>query len=244
VKERPILFSTEMVRAILEGRKTQTRRVVKPRQVSLADAEAIDHVGNGEFVPVRNKRHGPFAFKCPYGQPGDILWVRETWAWGKRFSEDYALTLETIPKAKPEYAEIWYLADDGLERWKPSIHMPRWAARLFLTVKSVRIERLQEITEEDAKAEGAQPEIEIRSFEDADYCEKTGYRYAFSKLWDSINAKPRPVYEEGRIVSYVSYPWEDIQEMRTYMGKPWLLVGNPWVFVISFEVIGKDGRYA
>jgi hypothetical protein len=147
MKHRPILFSTDMVQAILEGRKTQTRRVVKPQ----SNANVIDFGHEWE--------RGEFFARCPYGQPGDVLWVRETWA-----------PLGDYPKCNYTFM---YKADveQNYSKWKPSIHMPREAARLFLRIKSVRVERLQEITCQDVFAEGLE----------------SGHDSKFITLWESIN---------------------------------------------------------
>lgn len=118
MQSKPIIFSGPMVRAILEGRKTQTRRIVKP---------------NSWVIDIS---------RCPYGHPGDHLWVRET------FGESGYKRLEY--KAFPADGKDFRC----VSRWKPSIHMPRWASRINLLVKNVRVERLQDISEEDAKAEG------------------------------------------------------------------------------------------
>lgn len=156
MKERPIILSAEMVRAILAGRKTQTRRVITERYQQCLSPE-----------------DEPEAFLefCPYGQPGDRLWVRETWGW---FSKQF------------EWGDcrgVSYKADNAFapkyQTFRPSIHMPRWASRITLEIVSVRVERVQDISEEDAKAEGVIP-LEPR----------TGlYRCEFERVWDSINAK-------------------------------------------------------
>lgn len=155
-----------MVRAILEGRKTQTRRIVKgTRWLS----EAID-VLNIEGSPSWTDGTGwDSCVRCPYGAPGDRLWVRETWAdmgW---------------PPTGPQYA---YRADpdssdNDAQRWKPSIHMPRSASRITLEVLNVRVERLQDISEEDAKAEGVTLKGMSRYDGEA--------RDAFEALWCGIN---------------------------------------------------------
>jgi hypothetical protein len=144
MSERPILFSGPMVRAILAGTKTQTRRVVKL-------LEGFEPSGSTMHWPHAQKRAGvTVPLKCPYGQPGDRLWVRETWA--------------PVFKRVPHSNGCLYRADDdGRQinprsmdgKWKPSIHMPRWASRLTLEMTSVRVEQLKDISEEDAKAEGA-----------------------------------------------------------------------------------------
>lgn len=219
-KERPILFSTEMVRAILEGRKTQTRRVIKhshvyidhPQKCTNEESRAIRNepaqFAPGEVVAAINwlTKH------CPYGQPGDILWVRETWAHRH----------ETATAGGVEYTlvdEIIYKADnpDAIALWKPSIHMPREAARLFLRVKDVRVERLQDISEADAQAEGIQW-IEKGPVRGGHYTDgkailsfKTA-REAFQSLWDNIPQR-------------TDYTWHD----------------NPWVWVIEFERVDMPG---
>ena len=167
MKERPILFSGQMVRAILDGRKTQTRRIVKNAtgpfwnhsgyRIVMRDGFTFWETHGG--IP---NEYGP-AFACPYGKPGDRLWVRETWA-----------PAEWPPTGPPAV----YRADEGMfaSRWKPSIHMPRWASRINLEVVSVRVERLQDISEEDALAEGIT--LVERGTSPVDQ---------FNKLWESIN---------------------------------------------------------
>ena len=154
MKEIPILFSTPMVQAILEGRKTQTRRVVK--------GEALKWLEPDMFTPefVANPENS----LCPYGQPGDLLWVRETW-----INQD---------------GDYKFLADNldwkGIMKFKPSIYMPKEAARIWLKVVNVRVERLQEISEQDAIAEGVEtlglyPGYSVSS------------RGKFEGLWNHIN---------------------------------------------------------
>ena len=141
VKERPILFNGPMVRAILEGCKTQTRREIKNNP--LLNAGFTD-----EFILLPGNAS---AFVCPFGVVGDRLWVKETF-------ED----------------------DEG--GWRPSIFMPRWASRITLEITDVRVQRLQEITEEDARAEGYHPKIN-------DSLPDWTAKESFKILWDSLNAK-------------------------------------------------------
>lgn len=163
-KERPLLFQGEMVRATLDGRKTQTRRTrgldkvnadrssvfVRMQVLKCGNLAAIFENGNGELGSV----------KSPYGKAGDMLWVRETWA----------------PATEPY--EFVYRADEGqfAYRWYPSIHMPRWASRITLEVESVRVERLQDISDEDAIAEGIVLAENYR-----------GPVAHYAALWESIN---------------------------------------------------------
>jgi len=192
--ERPILFSGPMVRAILEGRKTQTRRIVKP---------PFEMIGNGYLVRPdgHGGRFGPYP--CPYGQPGDRLWVRESFcpfppdrhsSGPNRWVIIYAADATQAELSAPDdYNPMLY----NYERWTPSIHMPRWASRINLEVVSVRVQRLQDISEEDAMAEGVDFD---HGWED-----EPGFGYldylsghdnfslltaveSFRTLWDSINA--------------------------------------------------------
>ena len=181
MKERPIIFSTDMVKAILEGRKTQTRRVIKPQPDRVINGVPFEYLGH-KYHDASDR-----AIRCPYGQVGDRLWVRETWATQKsidRFSPSYIGNAATVP--------LWYKADAvngrsfiGLGKWRPSIFMPRWASRITLEITEVRVERLQEITFEDFKKEG----IEMDGSWDG----------SFARLWDSLNAK--------RGYSWESNPW-------------------------------------
>lgn len=149
MKERPIIFSAPMVRAILDGRKTQTRRVINPQPTvseqrlrelgAWADDLTLSEQVNAAF------QAGCIDARCPYGRPGDRLWVRETWQHTPTLAADlqgpvmYRAHCEERPRP---------LA------WRSPIHMPRWASRITLEVTGVRVERLQEISEADARAEG------------------------------------------------------------------------------------------
>ena len=216
---KPILFSGPMVNAILEDRKVMTRRVVKnPDHYGCltGDCGHWDQRDCDKYI----RHYGP------YGAPGDQLWVRETFAIYDGSQVEYRAT--PFAAGKPDCG------------WTPSIFMPRWACRLYLTITDVRVERLQDISEEDAIAEGitlpAQNErIDKILAESPLRAERWTARDYFTELWDSINAKPKPVKTDGVIAYYVSYPWEDVQETREYRGKPWHVVGNPWVWVVSFK---------
>jgi hypothetical protein len=177
VKEREILFSSEMVRAILDERKTMTRRVVKyhgeqPRTV--ADKSIVPYSGTGEQLKRAMEMNG---YRCPYGVPGDRLWVRETY----RFR--YA---DAGPGSKED--SVQYRADRGClvePCWHPSIFMPRWASRITLEVTGVRVERVQDITRTDIRAEG----VTIPAHMSNEDSYKAAYLKAWRDLWDSINAK-------------------------------------------------------
>lgn len=169
--ERPILFSGPMVRAILDGRKTMTRRVVKHPPFDPSD-DGLD-----TEILVNN-------IKCPYGQPGDRLWVRETWSPWADESTKYAARSQEPALYCADYKTGAPSLDIGGDyKWHPSIYMPRWASRITLDIVAVRVERLQEISVDDVIAEGI-----LRS--DIDDRMRDSYdRWQFRQLWDSINAK-------------------------------------------------------
>ncbi|KKL77459.1 hypothetical protein LCGC14_2034700 [marine sediment metagenome] len=217
LKERPILFSGEMVRAMLEGRKTQTRRVmrVQPYWVNseytgghwmISGYEAGECIYTGPFKPAEEVKYGPgscYPYSgCQYGLPGDCLWVRETWKAEKNIYESRPCVSVNF-KASPDIVKVVLFEEDifpslsVINKWKSSIHMPRWASRINLEITAIRVERVQEISAADARAEGIYPTHP----EDA-----MGLISNFHILWDSINAKR-------------GYPWVD----------------NPWVWVVEFK---------
>jgi len=195
VKERPILFSAPMIQAILDGRKNMTRRVVKKIYP--------------EKEPSRHFSPGP----CPHGQPGDRLWVREAWRVGSWREDDGQIAVDykagpicrtkwlTVPdpdkfndlwEGSTQEAEVAYGIKERYKwkpgespcRWRPSLFMPRWASRITLEITAVRVERVQDISEEDVEAEG----LALQSWagEDLEGWPKTA---GFAQLWDSLNAK-------------------------------------------------------
>lgn len=157
MKERPIIFNGEMVRAILDGRKTQTRRVVKPAIVNAMDAPrgTQDIAAGYPFIERPSGDMVSVVDLCPYGQPGDRLWVRETWGYSAKLPMSAHSTKDDWTWiAYPELRAYKADAPKGNWCWKPSIHMPRWASRITLKVTGVRVERVQEISNGDAMAEG------------------------------------------------------------------------------------------
>jgi hypothetical protein len=182
MKERPILFNGAMVRAILAGTKTQTRRVVKlPHQNRLGAWEPTrfggprgGHLRDGSTIPeqggIWHTRTGDH-LGCPYGQPGDHLWVRETFTAFDDSHIQYRADYRSDPAGEKAHGVVW----------TPSIHMPRLASRITLEIVSVRVERLHDISEADAKAEGTPKPIQI-----SDDDPRT-YRDAFGDLWELIN---------------------------------------------------------
>ena len=180
--ERPILFSGPMVRALLEGRKTQTRRIVKPQPPSGFDRVAPEPPGYGFQWQNDAPPLGMWTVRCPYGVPGDRLWVRET------FSFVGGQGVWELSQAQSLGVERWlYRAGgDDADRWWPSIHMPRFASRLTLEVTGVRVERVQDISRVDAKAEGFLPS-EGNGLESWNGQSYGNAQLAFAACWKDIN---------------------------------------------------------
>ena len=197
---KPILFNTEMVRANLEGRKSCTRRLV--RFLPGENPQWTGYIRDG--LMLYNGRNEPCIMKAPY-QPGDILYVRETWCDDRQFTHD------STP------GRYFYKASESENfKWKPSIHMPKEAARILLKVTDVRVERLHEITEDGAKAEGA---IDNRGFihsPENEYDRIHTAREHFIKIWNGTIEKS----------NLNCYGWD----------------ANPWVWVIEFERCEKPEK--
>lgn len=207
---KPILFNTDMVRAILDGRKTVTRRAVKPRYRNGETGFRIvtnAHTGKYVRVEIFDEYEDETRWLPEPCRPGDILYVRETWA---AWSRTYGIAPMPYYKADGD-------APDGI-KWRPSIHMPREAARIFLRVTDVRVERLWDITEKQTRAEGCSPIMITTDVEKPDN-EKEWHEWGsalpgFIQIWDStIKPADRDLYG-----------WD----------------ANPWVWVIEFEQIGRE----
>lgn len=189
---RPILFSGAMVRALLDGSKTQTRRIVKDLPPWPITEICHDAGGTGKWMPNGPAPSGTGMAAghwrlCPYGQPGDRLWVRETFCDLDDGEFEYRADGECDPNVVP--------------RWTPSIHMPRAASRILLEIVSVRVERLQDISEGDAWAEGVD-KAEALSMACAD-----GATAAYSALWQRINGAG----------SWEANPWVWVVEFKRVM---------------------------
>lgn len=184
MKDRPILFTGEMVRAILGGRKTQTRRVIKlPRWATCWEDVELDD--NGLLMVVARDTTCLAEIHCTYGQPGDRLWVKETWALAKEYDRRPG---SRVPKKARE--KIWYLANgekpDWAGRTRTSRYMPRWASRITLEIVNVRVERVQDISYEECCLETGSP-VEWLGSGPEPY--RRDMRKVFELLWNSINAK-------------------------------------------------------
>ncbi|MDO9227133.1 MAG: hypothetical protein Q8M09_12390 [Pseudomonadota bacterium] len=196
--ERPILFSAPMVRAIFSGMKSQTRRVMKPRPEDGAIV-TVGEIGTSRGAAyVRGPRSGGLTDRipCPYGSPGDQLWVRETW--GVYYDEYVSDCLHEPTWYRADYTPEQESTMAMPERWRPSIHMPRARSRITLEIVGVRVERLQDISEADAIAEGVTPSIV------GGYLDHLQYRAGYQTLWESINGAG----------SWDANPWVWVIEFR------------------------------
>ncbi len=219
--DRPIIFKDEMVRAILEGRKTQTRRVMKPQPEA-----GLEFTPFAPFGVVNGKGD---RLICRHGKPGDRLWVRETWCPvdDTELDGERWVDFRATPRYALSHPAGWDNDPDNPEalKWRPSIHMPRWASRITLEITDVRVERLQDISEEDAKAEGAQyfPNLpgmspwgqdnrwSMEQPESVEQCLGTA-RYAFANYFCKLAGDASTGIHDPR-------PWDS----------------NPWVWVIEFR---------
>jgi hypothetical protein len=212
---RPILFSAPMVRALLDGTKTQTRRLVKPAPDLRAPIASVENIWGG-FIDIAEKK-----FPCPYGQPGDRLWVRETFmdltGTGvehrdrKGLRQRYAFAVDSPPGSYGYNAR----KDFGL-KWKPAIHMPRAASRILLEVVSVRVERLRGISRKDAAAEGLH--CYEHFWRDSDY-PLDDIAYEPAQGWPTRYSCPVQAYQAL---------WESINGAGSWDA-------NPWVWVVEFK---------
>ena len=271
IKERPILFSGPMVRAILDGRKTVTRREIKPRMRSADTSFELHQQPDGSWRPMHTFDEScmddlgtEHPITCPYGQPGDRLWVRETWQDVHpvqvidRFSQPGragipgppGVTYQTIYRADGEYPAVYHTnqhpyrclepdqnhglmvpAESGWTGWTPSIHMPRWASRILLEITDVRVERLQDISEEQAQAEG---------------CFFTDYGqecFHGGTGWKDVGICPAQAGHRQR----TGWAWDKTTSHEECLGTPrwafanlWNSTGgdwyaNPWVWVVELK---------
>jgi len=203
IRERPVIFTGDSVRAILEGRKVQTRRAITPQPAEALirlDTYDLSDVPDWKERSVLNAIGGRW-WRCPYGQPGDRLWVRETirgkYLGDGRWEATYAADGQGVDLTcwHPEFGDkrpSWF------RRSRPvaaSIHMPRWASRITLEIEAIRVQPVQEISEEDAEAEG----VALGRVVGLGRIGMESHREGFAELWDSINAK--------RGFSWASNPW-------------------------------------
>jgi len=212
MKIRPILFSTPMVEAILKGRKTQTRRIIKP-QPTVNDGEYSFQLKKGvQLTGAVNEINNRSLGLAHFGkyQKGDIIWVRETWQYSDDLEHPYLYKQKELEELKPKFFKRM--------TWRPSIFMPKAACRIFLEVTNVRVGRLNDISENDAIAEGVLKHSDFGSTGYILYTEpEAAYTdidavYSFESLWESINGKES---------------WE----------------ANPWVWVYDFKRVDKPENF-
>lgn len=224
--ERPILFSAPMVRALLAGTKTQTRRALKRQPWASCSIEE-GHEGETPFVYSALHGAGPgyeveesrTPCRCPYGQPGDRLWVRETWAPHPDFPE---MAARAVYRADPE-------CKYDVDRWRPSIHMPRRASRILLEITGVRVERLQDISEVDADAEGCERLDYERYDRDPALCPKCdGLRLHRALGPNGGVIEDVDCVECDTYVKRYRHLWESINGAGSW-------AANPWVWVVEFK---------
>ncbi len=269
MKDIPMLFKGAMVNALNReiNPKTNTRRIAI--QPPFGCSYVMN--GNGDHALCCATESGyttdkaiwvfptptsvDHRIKSPYGGPGDRIWVKETFR--QTITDKGKCCVEFRADGNAMYA----LAENGGEgdfcglgrtasptknnelkpNWKPSIFMPRWASRITLEITKINIERLRDISEEDAKAEGA-----ICAGCTSGEHEPCGYRYGYQDLWNSINLAPSPILKKKEIISYVSYPWSNTdfdiaypnaRNLREFRGKPLTVIENCWVWSIHFKKI-------
>lgn len=270
MKFYPILFSTEMVKAILEGRKSQTRRVVKMRDGSLMEDEDLSKHMDGSFDKVMDfTKTFPFyqKLKCPYGEVGDVLWVRENWqlaGWdfedgfmsiryedGKEEECDVfdptedsmwllnqVLNLETkgIIKQDPEDEER--LVFTGKKQpFKPSIHMPKAACRIFLQIKNIRVERIHDITTDDVRSEGVKYPVIDNGDGSATPVFNISEKFtALDFMPENYKQLNKDELSDALLYAHFALLWSSINGLESWNS-------NPWVWAIEFERIEKPKNF-
>jgi hypothetical protein len=215
IKERPILFSAPMVRALIDGSKTQTRRIVKPQPHSAPSFSGGYAVRQPKRTFANRQTAGELSVECPYvhqacpyGQPGDRLWVRETWAQPAALDPGPTVYRADYPACVPAQYENVPPAEQIT--WKPSIHMFRKDSRILLEIVSVRVERLQDISEADARAEGITPH-EVRQF----------------AIFGASEEERAAIYRDAAVGPYRGL-WQQINGPGSWDA-------NPWVWVVEFR---------
>ncbi len=239
MKERPVIFSDPMIRAILAGRKTQTRRVIVAKTLlwltdpatfykarrddrnGFSEPAAQHHKGAGWFWYEEEyiEEGGHVLFRCPYGQKGDRLYVREAYHFDKEYDADSRMAALRA-SAVPPIAKVHYAADGRKPDWagrrRPSIHQPKWASRILLEVQEIQVERVREMTDKDAIVEGA--------FEVPEDMKQNAARSAMARGQEQCGP-----------VDYFAWLWDTINEHRGYGWE-----ANPWVWVVKFKVLQKE----
>lgn len=237
MKARPILMSAPMIVALLAGRKGQTRRIVKPQPDPIATSCGVNtssdplHIDQWQWLSGEPSDCDTWEmvgdwFWCQYGRPGDLLWVRETWQHSNSpdgpADPDCSIFYRADYLDDPLGVDLERSCDGIRRRWVPSIHMPRTASRLTLRITDVRVERLQDISEEDANAEGVEWETA-----DPPFCYVPG-------IWPhSITAVGIEDMHDGHERACYAKLWDHINGTDSW-------AANPWVWALSFDVIKQN----
>lgn len=246
VKERPILMADDLVTATLAGRKTQTRRPVKPQPDGTFDGPSVyesaiegpdGEMRDGPLVCGIYDPDGDWGIVCPFGKPGDRLWVREAWGAGWHDGRDgYTAIRPTGPQYdRPD--KVFYRADgwdesEGRLPWRPSIHMPRWASRLSLEITNVRVERVQDISEVDAMLEGL-PHCELC---EPPNCGQWGRGAIDDPLANACGGRPWHNCQ-GDCEGMTAHDQFGKRWNSHYAKTPYAWAANPWVWVLDYKVV-------
>ena len=255
VKERPIIFSGPMVNAIIDGTKTQTRRPIKNQNLNGAPPktfEAYQHDSGYGFCSDDQD------WICPYGKPGERLYVREKFSRHRIPSgEPYHYPADRLRECVDHDFGVHYWADGDngsfeFDKVSPSIHMPRRFSRITLEVAEVGVERVQDISKIDAFSEGVTLPGEEDGDKNCPACGGSGWvmtfsgtesecqciddiKFCFRNLWNSIYSQPKPKKVGGVITRYESFPWGGKGGEYNHRGKPHYVYANPWVWAVSFR---------
>lgn len=224
MKEKPILFNAEMIMALLDNRKSQTRRVIKRlagfgeiTEFGASDTHGYDWTFRDKHGRWHDISHQRLIEGCPYGKPGDELWVKETFAYNWLWFQEQEIPIDSHEPELFYRATDMYFEETRKKRgikWRSPWFMPRWASRIQLEITDVRVQRVQEISNEDAQCEGCFGDVDPYwrpTYGDPDSGGYPSFKNSFEFLWDSINSKR-------------GYGWDK----------------NQWVWVVGFEVLNEN----
>lgn len=245
MNEHPILFSGPMISALMDDRKSQTRRIIKPQPILVGKTWTWPCDGIKSKASWADFIKSPDSMLrfCPYGKVGDLLWVKESFRYGifalgcggKAAGIEYKINgrIKFLAKAQ-KYARQKNNKDKARQhaRWRSSLFMPKWAARIWRPITGIRVERLQEISEADVLAEGFRDVFDGKMFFPA--------AHFLKQTWNSLHAKWKRVYDRQlKIYEFWQFPWsaEDAKPIPKTTAHPerYHCIPNPWVFVIEFK---------
>jgi len=246
VTERPILMNADMVRPVLAGRKRQTRRPILLDEFQQSTTDGYDFAfrdSNGGWNDVRltdmlNPPSKKFPGACPFGKVGDRLWVRETW---KPHCDDEIWTCVKYradgvcikPTRWTDDEGAWCEGQEVTTQWRPSIHMPRWASRITLEITDVRVQRVQDISEEDAKAEGCIMEQPVDP--GTWVCPKCNGEGVHGAVGENLGYMEVDCVQCDTPIKRFRNIWDSI-----YANGPFAWDASPWVWALTFKRVGED----